>query len=1811
MVLLGCAAMLFARAQGQAVANPVASGNWSSPATWGGSLPGPEQDVTIPTGITVTLDTTMEVGSILVNGVLRAAAQDLALTCDSLVVTGPTALFEVGTEAARFQHAFTLTLKGLASEEDPMMGAKVLGAMNGGTIHVHGPDRVDWTRLSATAAKNATSITLADPVDWLPGEEIVIASTDFDAHQAEKRTIATVSPDGRTVTFATPLQWMHFGTVQTYSNSNRSFTLDERAEVGLLSRRVKIQGDAASETSGFGGHIMVMLCNCGPTPAKGWIEGAELFRMGQKGLIGRYPWHWHHVGDATGQYIRGCGIHRSFNRAVTVHNTNNALVEDNVAYDHIGHGFFLEDGGEVGNTFRRNLGLLTRMPAAGEEVRAHDRVFDGEDPAEGGESSGAFTLVKLPATFWITNPANHFINNVAAGSDGSGFWMVALAAPVGSYNGPAMIPGRMAMGTFSGNRAHSNSFSNLAIDGGIDPVTHDLSGGHYRSRQTPSNFSSPIVIPEITGFTGYKCRDRCLWFRADSMNIRESVLADNSRATFFAYNQVMHDSLIVGQSANTGNPVSAAEIAAGRSLPNPASNSSFRGHSIYDGPSGIIRVHFAGFTGKDRALQTNGASQKSPVHFAEGITWDPAIPEANKVDFAPAAFRDYMYASGLIDRDGSITGIPGGRITPDMPTSYNGRVMEDFNVTPAAVRRPEWDAWVCPPTEKYGLMRLDNKWAQYSATPIFALRSDGPAAYNIQTYEWYSQNPVIVNSALRYAFQYTKVANRIDANLRFLDNGDTAVVSFPNLKSATRVYRNGTTTALGQASSLVDLLGGSTERYWFRDNTLHVKLVGAGGGYDPQFGNDRSAKSSNVVICQNANGADATGRTDRATLADFEMGADSRGSLQGELALVSAALSADSPGPASGPFDGTDHQVSWSLVSDGDGVDEAVDYRLDFPGQIWSEFPALALNFSGPRMEVLVVDSGDGIRSLGVFDPADSAKIRLAGGTPARFLDQVTGLICRVRESRWSGLSATSSATVGLRGIELLADATAPFSTSFSDDLDNDGVPNSAEPAGDVDLDGIPNAEDIDSDGDAMEDGEEVIAGRDPWSPRDFAFHFNGDGNFEGWDNRANISGHAVSGGKVSGTTVTSDPYFWRVGLNMPGSVISHVVVKMKTVTTGSVQLYWGRTGAGGFAGSRFAQVTYSPANQWQAVRFAVGSHAEWNGRIITDLRIDPIGSANRFFEVDWIRGSDGDLDDDGLTDSAEGSADGDADGLLNLEDTDSDNDGRPDLIDAQPYVFNPPDHDNDGIPDATDPDDDNDGVPDVTDAFPFNAAESLDSDNDTVGNNADPDDDNDGVTDASDAFPLDAAESIDTDGDLLGNNADPDDDNDGVTDAADAFPLNPAESLDSDGDLIGNNADPDDDNDGVADAADAFPFNPAESLDTDGDLLGNNADPDDDNDGVADAADAFPLDPAESLDSDGDLLGNNADPDDDNDGALDAADAYPLDPAESLNTDGDLLGNNADLDDDGDAMSDIAELGAGRDPLDARDFAFHFNTDGDFEGWSNRASITGHAVSGGRMSGTTVTSDPHFWRTGLSMPGSQIAAVLVKMKTGASGNLQLYWGRSGAPNFGEARVVQAPYGPANQWQAVRVPLAAHAEWNGRFITSLRIDPITSANQFFEIDWIRGSDGDFDDDGISDALEGGGDVDGDGLLNLEDLDSDNDTLPDALEFSLGLASNVAIDPAADSDGDGQTDLLEITAGTGHADRADRFVWSVAVGPAPQVHLQVKPGRSYAVEACDDLTAGNWQVIGGTVPAEAGTYQVTDPVSGAPRRFYRVRIQLVP
>ena len=178
-------------------------------------------------------------------------------------------------------------------------------------------------------------------------------------------------------------------------------------------------------------------------------------------------------------------------------------------------------------------------------------------------------------------------------------------------------------------------------------------------------------------------------------------------------------------------------------------------------------------------------------------------------------------------------------------------------------------------------------------------------------------------------------------------------------------------------------------------------------------------------------------------------------------------------------------------------------------------------------------------------------------------------------------------------------------------------------------------------------------------------------------------------------------------------------------------------------------------------------------------------------------------------------------------------------------FNFSALDYDNDGYPNGTDSDDDNDGLEDSVDAFSFNAAASVDTDLDGQ----------------PDSFHENCDESCVASSGLT---LDLDDDNDGYSDidelASETDPLL-ASSLpaDNDGDFISDFTDSDDDNDGVEDSVDAFAFNAAASVDTDLDgqpdsfhencdescvaSSGLTLDLDDDNDGIFDLDDSSPLD--------------------------------------------------------------------------------------------------------------------------------------------------------------------------------------------------------------------------------------------------------------------------------------------------------------------------------------------------------------------------------
>jgi len=616
--------------------------------------------------------------------------------------------------------------------------------------------------------------------------------------------------------------------------------LDERAEVGLLTRNLKIQGDSDADSDGYGGHVMIM------SGSKGYASGVEFYRMGQKSLLGRYPWHWHLTGDVDGQYVKNSSIHRSFNRVLTIHTTNNALVEDNVAYDHIGNGYFLENGDETGNQFIHNLGILTLAAAPGEEVQPYDSLH-----AEGTNSP---LLLRLPATYWITHPDNHFIGNACGGSEGSGFWMVVQPAPIEGTNPNGIQPLYSPLGLFDDNRSHSTSFSNFAIDLKIDT---NAQGEHVI---LPSGTYKPINVPEVNRFTSFKCRDRAIWMRTNTLHFDSCISADNGRSTFFSYNNVIFNSLYVGQSDNIGTPSEwdANENFWGRSLPLPgpidyaSTNNHFKAHPLYDGPSGLVNCHFAEFSGDNASVfSPNTAATKSTVHYIENASF-PNVPFENKFTQLFSKDRDFQWTTGLIDIDGSMDPMinPGDVIKPEIVEPENNvrRVYEKgFNNESGAIYVPEWEHYICP-EEHYGLLLMYYGWADARKTPMYSLRSDGHASFTFGQ-DFKNQIPVLANTDVRYTLQYHRLPNDLNLLYKFLDQGDTTTFIIPNLPSGTYISKNGDGGFIPEASSLTEFNNSDEEMYYFQNNTLYFRLEATMLTNTSQFGNNYKY-TSNINICQ-------------------------------------------------------------------------------------------------------------------------------------------------------------------------------------------------------------------------------------------------------------------------------------------------------------------------------------------------------------------------------------------------------------------------------------------------------------------------------------------------------------------------------------------------------------------------------------------------------------------------------------------------------------------------------------------------------------------------------------------------------------------------------------------------------------------------------------------------------------------------------------------------------------------------------------------------------------------------------------------------
>ncbi|XP_030597029.1 PKHD1 like 1, tandem duplicate 1 [Archocentrus centrarchus] len=502
---------------------------WSSRFTWGGLSPPEEGTFAVITkGQTVLLDTSTPVLKMLLiqGGTLVFDEADIELQAENILITDG-GLLQIGQEGAPFQHKAIITLHGhLRSPELPVYGAKTL-AIREGVLDLHGlPVPIPWTHLARTANSGSDTLTLMKAVTWKVGDEIVIASTGHRHSQAENevRRIGAVSADGMTLTLTKPLNYTHLGVSVTLPDGT---VFEGRAEVGLLTRNIVVRGSQHLEwddkiaacpdgfntgefttqtcfqgrfgeeagSDQFGGCIMFHAPRPNENLAIGRLEYVEVFHAGQAFRLGRYPIHWHLMGDINYKsYVRGCAIHQTFNRAVTIHNTHRLLVEHNVIYDIMGGAFFIEDGIETNNILQYNLAVFVK------------------------QSTSLLNDDVTPAAYWVTNPNNIIRHNAAAGGTHFGFWYRMHNNPDGPSYNPNICQKRVPLGEFYNNTVHSQGWFGLWIFQEFFPMKN---GGCRSSIPEPAVFRS---------LTTWNCEKGAEWVNVGAVQFNSFIMVNNEKA---------------------------------------------------------------------------------------------------------------------------------------------------------------------------------------------------------------------------------------------------------------------------------------------------------------------------------------------------------------------------------------------------------------------------------------------------------------------------------------------------------------------------------------------------------------------------------------------------------------------------------------------------------------------------------------------------------------------------------------------------------------------------------------------------------------------------------------------------------------------------------------------------------------------------------------------------------------------------------------------------------------------------------------------------------------------------------------------------------------------------------------------------------------------------------------------------------------------------------------------------------------------------------------------------------------------------------
>jgi hypothetical protein len=440
------------------------------------------------------------------------------------------------------------------------------------------------------------------------------------------------------LSLTTPLKYTHIAVTQTIGGR----VVETSAEVGLLTRNVVVRGNRntewdrvvedcqqgfdpgqfavqtcfegrfGSETIGdqFGSQIMI---HKGPKDKViGRIEYIEVTHAGQAFRLGRYPIHFHLSDDVNGSYVRGCGIHHTFNRACTIHAVDNLLVEKNVAYNVLGHAYFLEDGIEQHNIIQYNLGIFVRA------------------------SSSLLNVDITPATYWVVNPSNILRHNAAAGGTHFGYWYRLPVHPTGPSATNTVRPRNLPLTQFTNNSAHSFGWYGIWVFPSYHPVRSDT----CRDVE-PAVFDNYIAWRTVRGIE---------FLSIGAVQVKNSIFLDNVVAgieyisvtsTWGDKGALVENSLFIGHSAIRDEDGVGRHICTSSGIKLP-------GSSFLT----VSNVTFVNFDESCSALQSGGGSFEARF---KGLSFENS---------PNVVFWKSKYEFLFRDLDGSLSGIVGGSLIP-------------------------------------------------------------------------------------------------------------------------------------------------------------------------------------------------------------------------------------------------------------------------------------------------------------------------------------------------------------------------------------------------------------------------------------------------------------------------------------------------------------------------------------------------------------------------------------------------------------------------------------------------------------------------------------------------------------------------------------------------------------------------------------------------------------------------------------------------------------------------------------------------------------------------------------------------------------------------------------------------------------------------------------------------------------------------------------------------------------------------------------------------------------------------------------------